>query len=193
MGRCGCSSSAASGAAIGTAPCITAAGAGTPASPFILSPRIDPDVRNLLSCGSAGLLAPDPDNPGVWTSYTPTWSSDGGGQPSIGNGTLVGLYRKRGHSLELLIELVVGSTSGVGTGFWRFSLPAGLVSGFASPLAFQTYDTSPGNVLAGVALAVAGENVVRQGLRSDGLVLGGALAYGANSFVIIGGTVYTTT
>ena len=60
---------------------------------------------------------------GAWTSYTPVWTSSGTA-PSIGNGSIVGAYRRVGDSMELAVYLTMGSTSTFGSGNWQFSIPA---------------------------------------------------------------------
>jgi hypothetical protein len=57
-----------------------------------------------------------------WTSYTPTWNSTGTA-PSLGNGTLQGLYLQVGKLVYVLINFKAGSTTTYGTGNWQFSLP----------------------------------------------------------------------
>lgn len=44
----------------------------------------------------------------VWKAYTPTFSA---GTGTIGNGTTAGFWRRVGDSIEVLAELVVGSTT----------------------------------------------------------------------------------
>lgn len=63
-----------------------------------------------------------------WDRYTPTWTTSAT-QPTLGNGGTVGAFSRSGSTLHLRGELRVGSTSTVGTGDLRLSLPAGLVSG----------------------------------------------------------------
>lgn len=192
MARCGCSSSGASGAAIGAGSCITAAGAGTPASPFVLSPRIDPDSRNLLICGASGLLAADPDSPGSWSSYTPTWSGDFS-SGVIGNGLIAAIYRKRGHSLEWIMEQAWGSTTANPSGQWRWSLPPGMACGFHSPVSLWSYAAGSGEFPAGTALASAGETVMRAASVTGGIMAGPSSGFTAGSSLVLGGTIYTTT
>lgn len=57
-GRCGCASAPATGAAAVGSNCITLTGAGTPASPFVTSLKLNPSVDNRASCGGAGLYVP---------------------------------------------------------------------------------------------------------------------------------------
>lgn len=60
----------------------------------------------------------------TWITYTPTWSTSGSA-PTLGNGTLTGRYRQPpGTGLVVAeVQFVVGSTSNIGTGEFRFSLP----------------------------------------------------------------------
>lgn len=68
-------------------------------------------------------LEPDhADGVGYWTDYTPTWTGSGG-NPSIGNGTLTGSYSRVGDTVSFKIQLVIGSTTTLGTGTWHFTLP----------------------------------------------------------------------
>lgn len=64
----------------------------------------------------------------AWTPYTPTWTSNGSA-PSIGDGTLAGRYRRDGATISLVQRLVIGSTTTVGSGYIRLSLPSGMTFG----------------------------------------------------------------
>lgn len=68
---------------------------------------------------------------GSWDQYTPTWSSSGT-QPAIGNGTIIGYYRRIGTTLHLRGRIIAGSTTTFGTGEWRVSLPSGMTTGGAT-------------------------------------------------------------
>lgn len=61
-----------------------------------------------------------------WQSYTPTVTGI-----TIGNGTLLGLWRRVGDSIEVKNHFIAGTTS-ASTGQWSFSLPSGL--SFAGPI-----------------------------------------------------------
>ena len=58
----------------------------------------------------------------AWTNYTPTLSA-AAGSPSLGNGTLTGRYQKVGRRVTVFAELVLGSTTNIGTTSTRISLP----------------------------------------------------------------------
>lgn len=193
MGRCGCSSAGASGAAISDTDCISVTGAGTSASPFALEPIINPAANNLLECGANGLFVPDPDDPGEWTPYTPTWQSASYPQPIPLPGALVGLYRARGHSIEFAIELAIGDGTVPGTGFWTFGLPPGYpcaigtaVSGLATVVADgQNYPCSGVIGAGGTALVLFA--ATSGGGAAIGSPAPGGSGYGGGSHIYIGG------
>lgn len=56
------------------------------------------------------------------TSYTPSWTATSV-NPTLGDGTLTGSYKLQGSQCTVKIALNYGSTSSVGTGTWKFSLP----------------------------------------------------------------------
>lgn len=55
-------------------------------------------------------------------AYTPTLSS-GGTAPSLGNGSIQGEYTRQGQLITAIVNLTLGSTTSLGTGDIRFSLP----------------------------------------------------------------------
>lgn len=67
-------------------------------------------------------------DPGVWTSYTPTWTTQSGAAvPSFGNAVLDCRYIKIGRKVEVKFEITFGTTTNFGGGGgndnWQFSLP----------------------------------------------------------------------
>lgn len=72
---------------------------------------------------------------GAWTTWTPTWTAEGGGgsNPTLGNGTLSGRYHKVGRMVTFAIQLVWGSTTAAGGGAgsenWTFTLPFQVAAG----------------------------------------------------------------
>lgn len=208
MGRCNCSSVGSTGAAITDADCIAVTGAGTAADPFLLNPVVDPDPCNAYECRPTGIFVPDPDCPGEWTVYTPTWTTTGN-PPSIGDGVLAGRYRRRGMSLEILINFVIGASTNIGTGSWQFGLPAGfLTDPGVSQIVAARVDSGASNVgFTGTAMWVGGQNACQDvrvtglgdvgGVHSLGIfplasgsppfdVNNQAVAWGAGDFVLIG-------
>lgn len=93
---------------------ITATAADTPA-------RLAVGSNNLIltadSTASTGLAWT-----GGWISYTPTWTA-GTTNPTLGNGTLTGGYRRIGDRIDFWISLTMGSTTTYGSGSYRFSIP----------------------------------------------------------------------
>jgi hypothetical protein len=59
---------------------------------------------------------------GAWQAYTPVWTATTTA-PVLGNGVLAGRYCQIGKQVTGRIRLELGSTSTMGSGFWRFSLP----------------------------------------------------------------------
>ncbi|MFD3333508.1 hypothetical protein ACFWV1_12810 [Streptomyces sp. NPDC058700] len=57
----------------------------------------------------------------AWTTYTPTWTATV--NPSLGNGSVVGRYKKLGRLVNFQIDLTMGSTTTYGTGAWGLTLP----------------------------------------------------------------------
>lgn len=91
----------------------------------------------------------------AWTAFTPAMTFSGGGSLTIGNGSISGAYRQVGKTLDVNIDLRVGSTTSFGTGDWRFTLPNSLTSVArrqAAGVAYG-YDSSPVGFKVGVALA----------------------------------------
>ncbi|MFF3558674.1 hypothetical protein ACFYXS_01305 [Streptomyces sp. NPDC002574] len=67
----------------------------------------------------------------AWTSYTPTWTATS--NPSLGNGTITGLYMKVGRTCHVQFQLSTGSTTTYGSGSYIIGVPftsasSGLVS-----------------------------------------------------------------
>lgn len=63
----------------------------------------------------------------AWVVYTPTWGSVGTA-PVLGNGSVVGRYKKNGKLLQINILFTVGTTSTFGGAGMYFTLPTGLVT-----------------------------------------------------------------
>lgn len=64
----------------------------------------------------------DTDNTGESGVYTPTWTASGG-NPAIGNGSIVGNWTKNGKLVTASIAITMGSTTTYGSGNWLFGLP----------------------------------------------------------------------
>jgi hypothetical protein len=82
----------------------------------------------------------------VYTPYAPAWGSTGT-QPVLGDGTLNGRWWRNDHTVFFAINFLIGSTSGLGTGQWYFTLPvpaesAGSISMFGTGI---VTDASAGN------------------------------------------------
>ncbi|MEU3903329.1 hypothetical protein AB0F20_05870 [Streptomyces goshikiensis] len=62
---------------------------------------------------------------GVWTTYTPTWTATTT-DPSKGAGTITGKWIDYGQKTHVMIQVVLGSGFSMGSGIWRWSLPAAM-------------------------------------------------------------------
>lgn len=58
----------------------------------------------------------------TWTSYTPSWSSDGT-QPTLGNSSIVGYYQRVGKLCAFYMGFNRGSTATNGTGSYNWTVP----------------------------------------------------------------------
>lgn len=74
-------------------------------------------AAGLMRISSAEIVS-DP----VWKEYTPAWTAVTT-NPTIGNGTLRGRWKRIGRTVHVEINLIAGSTTTFGVGEWRFSLP----------------------------------------------------------------------
>lgn len=74
-----------------------------------------PRTRSNVSVGRPQLETPVEEK--QWVGYTPSWSG------TLGNGTLVGAYRREGSSVHFRIKLLWGSTTSHGATGQNFGLP----------------------------------------------------------------------
>lgn len=101
-----------------------------------------------------------------WTAYTPSWTASTT-NPTLGNGTLTAAYKRWDAVSKMVsfrIRLVMGSTTGYGSGQWSFSLPAGVTPAALSPVHGHALDVSPSNAryaLVGYISTTGGGTVER--------------------------------
>lgn len=87
--------------------------------------RLDGNVLE-YDDGSAWQKMADPTIFTAWSTFTPTWAATGT-SPALGNGTLIGRYKKIGRTAHVMMRLVFGSTTTSGSGAWSFGgFPAAL-------------------------------------------------------------------
>jgi len=124
---------------------------------------------NIAIQGNSYNVLPVIDNSGngrnlvdYWSvTYTPVMTS-GGTAPSLGNGTLTGVASRKGNTVTVNIALTLGSTTSLGTGDLRFSLPTFATSSIFSQWAGQAAMTRGGTYYtAPVQVVGAGNNWVR--------------------------------
>ena len=61
-----------------------------------------------------------------WTSYTPSWLG-ATTNPTIGNGTITGAYRSVGKYTTFRIRILMGTTTGFGSGSYQLTLPVAAI------------------------------------------------------------------
>lgn len=115
-----------------------------------------------------------PRNPGTLherqrrDTYTPVWTSSGTA-PAIGNGTITGLFSVTNDEVHVVINVVFGSTSTYGTGFWSFSLPF-TAAAYTQMLPGYVTDTSVPTFLASMWVVSAGATIAGGGLLTNGIM-----------------------
>lgn len=72
--------------------------------------------------GTPGTWGSAPVDSGAWTSFTPSWAASGSA-PAIGNGVLVGFYKKLNRTVHVRISITSGSTTNYGSGTYVLGLP----------------------------------------------------------------------
>lgn len=80
----------------------------------------------------------------AWTPYAASWTG-ATTNPVLGDGTLSAAYRLIGKTLHLRLYLLVGTTTTLGSGDWRFSLPAGVTAKAGVIQAMHCYLLDPGS------------------------------------------------
>lgn len=78
----------------------------------------------IQSNGTAWIVVMHNTNGPIQT-FTPAWTSTGTA-PAIGNGTLNGWWWRRGDRVKGRVRLAFGSTTTIGTLFYKFGLPTGI-------------------------------------------------------------------
>jgi hypothetical protein len=88
-------------------------------------------------------------------TYTPTWSSTSGTPPSLGNGVITGDYTRIGNTVNLRINLVIGSTTTTGTGaIYTFTspFPAKYINSVTQQGILRVVDSSPARNYSGISM-----------------------------------------
>lgn len=66
--------------------------------------------------------------PKIWTPYVPTWTASTT-NPTIGNGSVTGDFCQIGSMVTARIEVAIGTTTNIGNGRYKWSLPIPTVAG----------------------------------------------------------------
>ncbi|WP_405554349.1 hypothetical protein [Streptomyces sp. NBC_01171] len=115
--------------------CVASGGV-VPVSSAVAPPRLHPgqmlyvtDTDRLLYGKSDGSQGEVQKSPGVWTSYTPAWTTANGQHtPSYGNATIDCRYTRIGRTVLFYMNITFGSSTNFGSGAtgsdnWTFGLP----------------------------------------------------------------------
>lgn len=95
-----------------------------------------------------------------WNDYTPSWTSSST-QPTLGNGSVTGAYRRLGTSGHARALLLPGSGSSVGTGNLRLSLPDGwTIAGTWQGGSCWWFDATTGIPVTGSVIAQGGNTYI---------------------------------
>lgn len=95
---------------------------------------------------------------GAWINYTPTWTSQGSAQPSLGNASLKCKYQKIGRTVHVKFWINFGTTTNFGTSpttsdNWQFSLPVAAADATDDGLGFlEMYQSATACGMARVKL-----------------------------------------
>lgn len=101
-------------------------------------------------------------------TFTPTWTATSV-NPAIGNGSLNGRYAQIHPKLLFVnVVLVIGSTTTLGTGQYRFAIPAGFTAATTQAISAWYIDASTGNYFAGTATVGYSSSSTMQALFGDG-------------------------
>ncbi len=111
---------------------LTAASYGAPNTTLTLTGGSDYSVANAAITEWGFSYAALPPGFPAWHNYTVAWTCLSGGNPAIGNGSLVGKFRLIGRTVEVLIDVNWGSTTTNGGGIYQWTLPVGALTTVAN-------------------------------------------------------------
>lgn len=116
--------------------------------------------------------------PSGWTTYTPSFNSQNA-DAALGDGSIEGRFKIDGDTLFYSISLGWGSTTNGGTGFFVFSLPAGVTIDNAKMIGFGAGLSSG----AAAQSSVAGQTfpLIQLAAVDFGPPIGPAVAFGVSN------------
>lgn len=123
-------------------------------------------VNNVVASGSELLW--NTESLTVAQSWNPVWTQLTT-NPTLGNGSIIGRYRKQGNVCYILIKLVIGSTTVFGTGNMEFTLPfAPTIDEQFLPVYFRD-DSAAGNRRPGCAQLSSSSDNINILISSEGV------------------------
>lgn len=86
-------------------------------------------------------------NDQAWTAYSPAWTGSVT-NPTIGNGSITGAYRRRGDTVTMRVEILIGSTTTFGSGDYFISLPLSASTSYSQIVPLYGLDSGTTNYVA---------------------------------------------
>lgn len=166
---------------------------GTTANLGLPYPENTDPLANVAAAIQALAAAIDTLEGAAWTAFTPAWTGSTT-NPAIGNGTIVGRYRKVGKTVHFRVIITAGSTTTFGSGNYAIGLPFGShatglqvieagefnVGGAAYPMR--------GRVLAGTSSALLYTPATTAGNSDRTVTPTVPAAFASGSFMVLQGT-----
>lgn len=94
----------------------------------------------------------------AWTTYTPTWTASVV-NPVLNNGSISGKYIQVGKTVHFWMKLTVGSTTTVGSGTYKLTLPVAPVAGHLGRFDLVYTDVSGGGQFRGITFGLSASTV----------------------------------
>jgi len=125
----------------------------------------------------------------AWTSYAPGWGSTGA-NPTIGNGTIVGIFKQAGKTCHFSVTIITGSTTTAGTGTYFILLPVASVTVAGLQQAVSVYYVSTVEMSGAGRITSGSSNVGAISVNDAGWVAG-IPAMPTGTVIVISGTYQT--
>lgn len=106
-------------------------------------------------------------------SYSTTWSGSVS-NPTLGNGTLAATYSRSRDTIRINIDLVIGATTTLGSGYWSFSLPFTKDASSTNHAIGTAHISCAGNYYVGAVVVSPGDNYLTVYVNGTGTQMGSA-------------------
>lgn len=123
---------------------------------------------------------------GESTAYIPVWTTTGTA-PTLGNATLTGRYARHNKLVFFEINFVFGSTSAVGSGSFRFSLPSTAADTQFGAYSARVLGSGQWFVCTGYLSTATTVSVLNNGNTGSGIGAGVPFAWATGNNVAVSG------